>query len=160
MAARQKRAWQPRELQMVSEFIAMMYPRDWFEMRVRLGTPKPAAPTSLLTDAEKRMVGVWRRWADAIVYRKHELILIEAAIRPDPGDISRLQLYFMLVPMTPELKPHWNKKIILELVYAIEDPATITLARRQGIRCIEYKPPWLEGYLEILMPRERIGHRT
>lgn len=136
-----------------------MFPNDWYEMRVRLGPPKPAAPTTLLTDAEKRMVGIWRRWADAIVYRTHELIIIEAAIRADPGDISQLGLYAYLVPLTPELKPHWNKKIIKMLVYAIEDPATIKIARENQIRCVEYKPSWLEAYLEILMPRERIGHR-
>ena len=144
---------------MVAEFLAMMYPQDWFETRVRLGAPKPAAPVSALTEAEKRMVGVWRRWADALVYRKDELILVEAAIRPDPGDISRLALYEMLIPLTPELKAHWDKPITKILVYALEDPATVTLARRSGIRCIHYAPPWLKAYLDILMPRERIGHR-
>jgi len=103
------------------------------------------------------MVGSWRRWADAIVYPPPDLILIEAAIRPNPGKIGQLKLYALLLPHTPELTPYKTAKIRLVMLYAIEDPATTYLARQQGIEAVEYKPTWLPAYLRLLMPRERRG---
>lgn len=110
-----------------------------------------------MTPEEKAMVGSWRRWADAVVYPPPDWILIEAAIRPNPGKISQLDLYEMLLPHTPELPFKTGEKLRKVLLYAIEDPATTFLARKHGIECIEYKPSWLPAYLKILMPRERRG---
>ena len=106
------------------------------------------------------MVGAWRRWADALVYPPPDWILIEAAIRPEPGDISKLELYTLLLPHTPELQYKPDQKIRRVLLYGIEDPATTFLARQHRIECIEYKPNWLQAYLRILMPRERRGPLT
>jgi len=106
------------------------------------------------------MIGSWRRWADAIIILKDKLIVLEAAIRPQPGKISQLDLYTRLVPHTPELAAWKALPIEKVLLYAIEDPATTLMAREQGIRCVEYKPLWLESYLELLMPRERRGMRV
>lgn len=112
-----------------------------------------------MTPEERAMVGSWRRWADAIIYPPPEWILIEAAIRPNPGKISQLELYEMLLKHTPELKIEPDQKIRKVLLYAIEDPATTFLARKHGIEAIEYKPLWLAAYLRVLLPRERRGVR-
>lgn len=127
--------------------------------RVRLGAPRPAVARPDMTDEERAMVGAWRRWADAIILEDDKLTLIEAAIRPNPGKIGQLELYKLLLPQTPELAPWRGAKIEMVLLYAIEDPATVHLARSKGIRCIEYKPTWLPNYLSLLMPRERRGSR-
>lgn len=87
------------------------------------------------------------------------LLLIEAAIRPNPGKLSQLELYAMLVPHTPELAKYRHLDVELVLLYAIEDPALILLARRKGITTIYYRPEWLDSYLELLQPRERRGPR-
>ena len=112
-----------------------------------------------MTPEERAMVGSWRRWADALVYPPPDLILLEAAIRPEPGDISKLELYAMLLRHTPELSPHLDAKTRLILLFAIEDPAVTYLARKHGIEAVEYKPAWLPAYLKLLMPRERRGVR-
>jgi len=146
-------------MQMVVEWLTKTYPGDAWMTRVRLGSPKPSTPRPDMTPEERAMIGVWRRWADALVILPEELLLVEAAIRPNPGKISQLELYAMLLPHTPEFSQYRSRRVTMVLLYAIEDPAVILLARRKGIRCIQYKPTWLPAYLELLMPRERRGSR-
>lgn len=157
VANKGKRSWQPREMQMVAEWLAKTFPGDPYMTRVRLGAPRPSVPRPDMTPEELAMVGVWRRWADAVVILKDRLLLVEAAIRPNPGKIGQLELYALLLPHTPEFFKYRHLPVELVLLYAIEDPAVVFLARRKGIRCIMYKPAWLPAYLELLMPRERRG---
>lgn len=155
MANKQKRKWQPREMQMLAEWLAKTHAGKRWMMRVRLGAPKPSTPTAEMTEAEAAMVGAWRRWADAVILEDDKVTIVESAIRLGPGKISQLELYKMLLPHTPELRAWRGKPIHMLLLYAIEDPAVIMLARQKGIECIEYIPLWLPDYLAILMPRER-----
>jgi len=159
MAGREKRSWQPREMQMLSEWLVKTQQGKRWMTRVRLGSPRPEIPRPEMSSEEKAMIGVWRRWADAVILEEDSVTIVEAAIRPDPGKISQLELYGILFPHTPELAPWRALPLHLILLYAIEDPATILLARQKGIRCIEYKPSWLPSYMEALMPRERRGVR-
>lgn len=155
MAKKEKRAWQAREMRMISEFLAREYKDYPYMTRVRLGAIHPELAPGVLSESEKRMVGVWRRWADAIVVLPDRLVLIEGAIRPHPGDISILELYERLIPSTPELEKYKTYPIEKVLLYAMEDPLLILLAREKGIRCILFQPDWLSDYLAILYPRER-----
>ena len=159
MTAKQKRSWQPREMQMLAEWLTKTQKNKRWQMRVRLGSPRPAVPRPEMSPEEAAMVGSWRRWADAVILEDDKVTIVESAIRPQPGKISQLELYALLLPHTPELTAWRGLKIEMILLYAIEDPATILLARQKGIRCIEYKPSWLPAYLETLMPRERRGVR-
>lgn len=157
---RQKRRWQPREQRMVSEWLAKNYGQYSYRTRVRLGSIHPTLHPERLSAEERNLVGLWRRWADAVVFLPDRLLLIEAKIRPEPGVISQLDLYSSLLPQTPELAEWQHLPIEKVLLYAIDDPALIALARQHGIRCIMYQPEWLDDYLRILFPRERSGHRT
>ena len=146
-------------MQMLSEWLVKTQQGKRWMTRVRLGTPRSEVPRPDMSPEERAMIGAWRRWADAVILDQDSVTIVEAAIRPQPGDISQLQLYARLLPHTPELEPWRGLPIHLILLYAIEDPATILMAREQGILCIEYKPLWLPSYLEALMPRERRGVR-
>jgi len=159
MATKEKRTWQPREMQMLTEWLTKTQTGKRWMTRVRLGAPKPSVPREYMSIEEQAMIGAWRRWADAVILEKDRVTIVEAAIRPDPGKISQLELYATLLPHTPELAAWKACKIDLILLYAIEDPATILLARQKGIKAIEYQPLWLPAYLETLMPRERRGVR-
>jgi hypothetical protein len=142
---------------MLAEWLVKFHSSERWLMRVRLGSPKPETPVSELTLEERAMVGSWRRWADAVILGVEKVTIVEAAIRPDPGKISQLELYALLFPHTPELAAFRDLPLSLLLLYAIEDPATVLLARQKGIEAVEYKPLWLDSYLEILTPRERRG---
>ena len=153
--ATEKRQWQAREMRMVSEFLAANYAGCQCMTRVRLGSIHPELKADSLSDSEKSMVGLFRRWADAIVIMPDRLVLIEAAIRPQPGDISQLQLYARLIPTTPELSAYKDLPIEKVLVYALEDPVLRTLATESSIRYIYFHPDWISDYLAILYPREQ-----
>lgn len=150
-----KRDWTPRETRMVSEYLAKKYHKYPYKMRQRLGSVPAELDLPGRDHAEQKMAGNWRRWADAIVFKPSQLILIEAAIRPDPGYVSKMQLYAKLIKHTPELKPYAGLPVSLELVYALEDAALMQMARDAGIKCVRYKPAWLDEYLKTLWPHER-----
>lgn len=155
---KQKRAWQPREMQMLAEWLAKFQHGKRWQMRVRLGSPNPSLIRPGMTPVERSMIGSWRRWADAIILEEHQVTIVESAIRAKPGKIGQLELYKLLFPHTPELQAWSSAKIQMQLLYAIEDPATTMLARNKGILCTEYRPLWLDAYLELLQPRERRGN--
>lgn len=142
-------------MRLVSEFLAKNYGKYPTRTRVRVGSVHPELKPGELSAAEQKMVGVFRRWADAVVFMPDRLVLIEAAIRPSPGDISQLELYEHLLPLTPELAEHKDKPIEKLLLYALEDPVIVKMARERGIRVTYFHPPWIDEYLKVLYPRER-----
>lgn len=143
------------EMRMVAEYVQRTYPQGLVYMRLRLGALQPDVGPRDLAPEEMAMLGLFRRWADAVVVTQEELIVVEASIRSDSGDPSKLVLYGRLVPLTPELQEYRNRKLVLELVVAVEDPAVSALAQEMGVRTRVYRPPWLPEYLAQLHRRER-----
>lgn|SRR3990167_4684967 len=142
------------EMRMVAEYVQLTYPDDIVFMRLRLGTMIPDGPRPNLAPEEVAMLGVFRRWADAVVITKDELVVIEASIRSDTGDPSKLVIYGRLVPHTPELREFLDRRLVLELVVAVEDPVVRQLAQEMGIRTRTYEPKWMGLYLAQLHRRE------
>ena len=150
-----KRDWQPREQRLVAEFLAKFYPEAEIRTHVHLGSIQPRLRGRYATDAEQRMVGIFRRWADAVILLPDRVILLEGKILPQPGVISQLELYERLLPKTPELEEHVHKPLEKMLLCAIEDPVVTQMAREKNIRVVTFKPAWLDAYLEMLSPSER-----
>jgi hypothetical protein len=154
------RKWEPREMRMVSEYLAEKYAGYESATRVRLGSLHPDLELPDLSEAEKNMLSVYNRWADAVVITPTTLILIEAAILPEAGDISKLEMYAMLLPQTERYKDHRDKNIVMELVVALEDPVLVLLARRHGIRVIVFCPDWIREYISTLSWRKQTPPKT
>ena len=142
------------ETRLLSEYLALTYPEDLVFERLRLGAAAPLMPSAEMTPAELAMVGVFRRWADAVVVTPEDLIIVEAKVRSSPTAIGQLTLYQTLLASTPELKPYLARRQVLELVVAVEDPAVSRLCASNGIRCRVYRPAWLPEYLAALGRRE------
>lgn len=145
---------------MVSDYMAQFFPTAYTLTRVKLGSIPATELHPLLEEHEVKMMGVFRRWADAIAITDDTIYLIEGAIRPHPGYISQLLLYRRLLEHTPELKPYWPRKVEMQLVYAIEDPVVLVMAREAGIKPIYFRPSYVEDYIKILYPRERRAPRS
>jgi len=141
------RRWQPRELRLTAEYLNKEYPGAIHMLRVRLGGLHPVLKAENLTEREKRLLSPFKRWADAIVIKADEMVLIEVAIMPEPGDVSKLELYARLVRHTPELEQYRSRPLVLELVYAIEDPLVVVMARERNIRVRYFRPKWVDDYL-------------
>ena len=141
------RPWRRRspmgEMELLAEYVARTYPQDLVMMRVRLGTVTTEVDLSGLPERSRGIVQVMARWADAVIVRPHELVVLEAGMRSDTGDVSKLQIYGSLVPLTAELRPYLDRPTVLELVVAIEDPVVTAWAEAAGIRVRLYKPAWL-----------------
>mgnify|MGYP000297245952 CR=1 FL=1 len=150
-----KRKWQPRELAMGREYVNKFYANRIAIPRVRLGTIEIAPEIQAASTQEIRMMGIFRRWCDWIILGPPDNVILEIAIRPDPGDISKLQCYKLLWPKTQEFTNYMHHPTRMELCYAITDPVVIHMAKTRHIKCVKFEPSFLPEYLKILMPRER-----
>ncbi len=149
------RDWTPREQRLVSEFVNRFYRGHEVKLHARLGTVQPRLAGRYATDADLRLVGLFRRWADAVVFQPDRVVLIEGKILPQPGVLSQLNLYERVFAKTPEFSEHAHKPIEKVLLCAIEDPVVTQLAREQNVRVVVFRPKWIDSYLKILYPRER-----
>ena len=150
-----KRHWEPREMRMVSEYLAQNYPDCITMTRVRLGPITWSDGVPVEEPGEAAVLGLFRRWADAVIVDDKSITLLEAKIQPDPGVISQLEYYSTLLPKTPELSPYMGLKRRLELIYAVFDAGIVDYARSRGIVCVHFRPPWLEKFLREWYPKSR-----
>jgi len=153
--ARKNATWTPAEGRLVGEYLAVRFPDARTAQRVRVGSYVHHLDAAQLDPGEARMLGVWRRWVDAVVFLPEYTLLIEAAILPDPGDVAQLDLYRELWPMTPEHADRRDLPVRGQLVYAVDDPPIRVLASRWGFTVDVFRPPWIDDYLGRMFPRKR-----
>jgi len=135
------------EKRLIAEWVARTYPDQEVRFHVQIGPPPVGEEGKAITAARVRMLQVYCNWADAIVFLPDRLILIEAAIVATPTKLTQLELYQEMLPMTPDLAPWRHLPIEPILVYSIEHPTLLRLARQKGIRTIQYVPNWLNKWL-------------
>jgi hypothetical protein len=150
----------PWEQRLRAEYLAQRHPHDEIATQARLGPDPPAPPGVKLTNTELRMIGIFRRYADAVVLTPTRTLLIEFALLPSPGDISLIEVYGRLFRQTPEYRPVVTLPLKLQIVGALEDPVVSSLARERGIDFILYRPAWLDEYLQLLADRKRSRSAT
>jgi len=149
------RQWTGAESRLCSEYLASRWPGRHTMQRVRVGQIPSDLPTTHLTPEEVRMLGVWRRWVDALVIDPPTLHVLEVGLIANPGDLSQLELYLRLVPQTPELERFADLRLAGRLVHAVPDPVVRDMCHGRGIACEEYAPPWVADYLAQRRPAHR-----
>jgi hypothetical protein len=153
MAKRKKRReW---ELEMIGEWVSRTFPDARWQTNVRLGKIQPRNSDGRFTADEVKMLGLWRRRIDAIVFLDDRLLLVEAIMRAQPGKIAVLKLYEKLVPQTPELAEYHHLPVQKILLYAIEDPVLNVVAREEGILPIRFVPSFFDEWLRTRLPRHQ-----
>jgi hypothetical protein len=130
------RDYRPVEARLLSEWLAVRHADDRCLQRVRVGSLHPSLVETGLDTGELRLLGVWRRWVDAVIIGEREVTLVEAAVFPDPGDVAQLELYLRLWPSTPEYQDY------------------VALPVR-GLSVTYYRPVWVDSYLATLAARRR-----
>lgn len=140
---------------MVSEWVTKTFPHSRFQTQVRLGKIQPRLPNGTYTPDEAKMLGLWRRRIDCLVFLEDRVLLVEAVLRALPGKLMVLKLYEKLVRQTPELAEYRHLPVQKVLLYAIEDPVLLNIAKEEHILAIRYVPKWFDEYLDALKPREK-----
>jgi hypothetical protein len=150
-----RRKWTPWEAQMVGEWVSSSFGDVRYQTNVRLGRIQARADDGTFSADEKTMLGVWRRFVDALVWLPDRLLLVEAGLRADPGKLAQLELYETLLPQTEELRDSLHLPVQKILLYCIEDPAVNALARVKHILPIRFVPSFYEEWLQTLPARKR-----
>jgi hypothetical protein len=153
-------SWTPWELNMIGEWLGQTFPQAPYKTQCRLGKIQPRLPNGTFGPDEEAMLGRWRRYVDAVVFLEDRLLLVEAVMKADPGKVSILELYEMLVPDTPELQPYKDLPIQKVLLFAIEDPWLTKLCERKGILAVHFVPSNFEQWYEKLPQRARRPSRA
>jgi len=156
--AKVRRHW---EEEMLGEYLAKFHAECRVITRVRLGPLKDQFADPSLTEEELRMLGAsFRRWADAVCVEAGTLYVIEAAIIPDPRDVSLLLAYLRLIDVTPELADIAVLPRKGLLVFGVDDQYTRALAVDHGLEVRIYKPSFFTEWLTTVRARERRPART
>jgi hypothetical protein len=149
-----------RERRLLSEWAARRYPASPVEHQVRVGAIQPNTQAAGLTYTEMKSLGVWRRYADALVRLPGSLVLIEASMAAHPGYISQLLLYRRLLPLTPELADMAAWPVRMVYLVALEDPVVTAMARDVSIDVEVYRPPWAVAFIADLEARKQRPTKT
>lgn len=157
MSPRSSRPWTQRERRLLAEWLATAHPGAFVQSQVFLGRSEPSPMLGALTEAEIRRLGGNRRWVDAVVIDATTVHLYEAKIRLEVKAIAELDLYNRLFPFTPEFATWKDWPRQLHLLYAIEDPVVLAIAREDNILAHLYHPPWVDDYLKELAARKGVA---
>ncbi|MBN2860995.1 MAG: hypothetical protein JXK93_12085 [Sphaerochaetaceae bacterium] len=130
------------EKRMVYEYTTSAYPNELQWKNVRVGPIKPSKFGN--------MYAFLRRWADAIVVTKKEVVIIEGKIKPAAGVISQLQLYIEEFPRTPEFNMVKHMPVRGEIVSVFADEIVDRMAHDAGLRTVIYEPSFMQEILESL----------
>jgi len=128
-----------RENVMIYRWVNENFPNALRWFRVRVG----AIPDGPHPD----LYAACRRWADAVIFDKDTVYIVEAKVRPDAGAVSQLELYMMLFKETPEFQYLWNKKVKGIYLCGKDDENIKRLCQKRNIKFVVYCPDWLNDYL-------------
>lgn len=128
------------EKRTVYEYLTYAYPNELQWKNVRVGPIKPSEFGN--------MYAFLRRWADAIVVTKKEVVIIEGKIKPNAGVISQLQLYIEEFPRTPEFAMVAHMPVRGEIVSVFQDEIVDRMARDAGFKTVIYEPTFMKEILE------------
>jgi len=133
---------------MLMEYLALAYPGLPWHTNIRVGPIEPHVPREGLSDAARKLMGSWRRYADAVVVAPHQLVVVEATIIKAVQKVGQLMEYVRLVPVTPELAAFSHLPLVGLLVSAIPDPRAQALCAEVGLHFAVYEPAWLGDFVD------------
>jgi len=130
------------------DYLQATYPGRFWSTNIRVGPIDPHVPRDGLSDAQIRIMGCYRRYADAVVPLPSELVVVETTMFKAVQKIGPLLEYVDLVPQTPELARFVHLPVRGELVSPIPDPRAQRLCERMGVRFVLFPVPWLEQFVQ------------
>lgn len=146
-APQQRFAW--GETRLLMDYLAATYPGVPWMTNIRVGPLDPHIPRAGLSDAAIKLMGNFRRYADAVVITEGRVVVVETTIQKAVQKVGQLLEYLDLVPLTPELAEHSGKPLSGVLVSAIPDPRAQALCGKVGLHFVVFEPSWLAQFLAV-----------
>lgn len=143
------------ERRLLSEWIAQKHANERVLMHVYVGAVTPLQVAGTYSVKEFNMLGVRRRWADAIIVYPDRAEIVEAKMVTEVDVIGQLQLYLKLFPYTSDLGEIAKLPVSGLVLSAVTDPQLTSMLREFGLREETFTPPWVADYFSGREPRHR-----
>ncbi len=143
------------ETRLLMDYLSAAYPGLRWYTNIRVGPIEPHIPRAGLSEAAKKLLGAYRRYADAVVVTPAELVVVETTMVKAVQKVGPLLEYLDLVSQTPELTEVLGRPVRGELVSPIPDPRASDLCSRVGLRFVTFEPAWLDQFMEVYSGRFR-----
>jgi hypothetical protein len=147
------RRYTPAETRLLAEWIAERRPNVEVRTHVFVGPIGADYGKMEYDPTTYAMLGVRRRWADAIVLYPDRTEIVEAKIVPDVTVIAQLSLYMQIFPATDEYRDRRALPVTGRIVSAVSDPALVRLIQQAGLTAEVYHPAWTDDYLATMNAR-------
>jgi len=137
------------EERLVSEWVAMAYPRARYRLRTRLGPLPELTPELKALGISRNIYTVVRHWADCLVFLEDRTIIVEGKIRWKPEGLGQLITYKAMFYQTPEYTDRWVLPVELVALFAYCAAENMELIKQFEITPVEYRPKWIsDAYIE------------
>lgn len=160
MSYKPKRRWAPRERRLVAEWVSLRYPEAKVFIQKRIGAPPQFLVNELGLRKADNYYKPLKRWADAIIITKEEIILVEGKIRSTPAVVGQLEYYGEIVKKTPDLAAWAHLPVRLVLLSPWVDPGMEDYCAQKGITIEHYHPPWIDEYMKEIQGYQTAEYRT
>jgi len=137
----------PASTRMLHEWAKLTHANDQIFYELKLGPTAQHVIGKLDDPKLVNMLRVTNWYADATIVTENEILVVEAAVAPNPGKISQLEHYRDLVLDTPLLKDYPSRALGMVLLFGFGDSAIVPRAQLRGIRVEIFTPAWLHEYL-------------
>jgi len=127
----------------VAEYCLTHYAGFPVSYRVPVGPIPADMVTEMGMDKAIRAYRPWRPEVDAIVYLPNYLVLIEAKVFKYMDGLAKLPMYKSQIPLTPQLKEHKDKEVLMELLLPVEIPWVTSMALNSGVKVVVWAPDWV-----------------
>ena len=131
------------EERLVSEWVAVTYPRARYRLRTRLGPLPELSPELEAMGISRNIYTVVRHWADCLVFLQDKTVIVEGKIRWKPEGLGQLITYRRMFFETPEYTDRWDLPVELVALYAYITPDNMELLKDFEITPVEYRPKWI-----------------
>lgn len=141
---------QQRERRLIVEYVAARFPKN----RVIFGCPLGPVPQKFIAELGQhkalRLLRGARPEVDALIFRGHKLILVEAKIRRWVDGIAKLPVYKGLIATTPELEQYKDYEVEMRLCFPWHNETMEEAAKNAGVVLDVFYQPWLDDYMAEL----------
>lgn len=141
---------------LLREWAAAKYPAARLMEQVRLGPTMAKLMGVVVSPALEAALRVNNWYADGLIALEHEVLCIEAKMKPIPGAVGQVLFYLQQLRATPDLQNLMTLDLVPVVLFAEDDAAVGNFARRLGCRVEVYTPAWIGDWLTQVQFRNRV----